>query len=138
MMHRSELTEDQIQHTIDTGELPDEVVKAHRFVAVVLTQGWCPQWKSMDTWLAAAEQSSEPQGYELSVPCFLYDKSPLFKKFRKFKEKTWGNHHVPYVRYYKDGQLFDETNYLPSREFFSRFATANNAAKEPATTVGED
>lgn len=137
MMHRRELTEEQIQHTIDTGELPDEVVREHPQVAVILTQGWCPQWKSMDVWLSAAHLKAEPQGYELSVPFFVYDKSPLFKKFRKFKEKVWGNHHVPYVRYYKDGKLIDESNYLPSREFFSKFAAADHSPAEAAESAGE-
>jgi len=135
MMHRSELHEEHIQHALDHGELPDAVIGAYPNVAVILTQGWCPQWKSMDTWLTAAAHKAEPQAYELSVPCFVYDKSPLFKKFRKFKEKVWGNHHVPYVRYYKDGKLFDETNYLPSQEFFDRFASHNDVHATAANAV---
>ncbi len=137
MMHRSQLTEEHVQRVIDYGELPDEVLKERSNVAVILTQGWCPQWKAMDVWLTAAQNNAEPQEYELSVRCFVYDKSPLFKQFRRFKEKTWGNHHVPYVRYYKDGKLVDETNYVPAQEFFSRFASPEHTASAAPDPIME-
>lgn len=123
MLHRTVLTEEQIEYAMEHGEFAAEVICATPNVAVVLTQGWCPQWKSMDTWLDSSRREATDSGLELTVPSFVYDKSPLFKKFRSFKESHWNNRQVPYVRYYKNGKLAGESNYLPAREFFARFGT---------------
>ena len=37
------------------------------------------------------------------------------------KEKTWGNYSIPYVRYYRDGDLVNESNFVSRRGFLKRF-----------------
>jgi hypothetical protein len=51
----------------------------------------------------------------------VYDAVDYFDRFRRFKEDVYGNHQVPYVRYYSDGRLVNETNYVSRRRFLKAF-----------------
>lgn len=106
------------------GELPPEIRGASDNVALVLTQGWCPQWVSMKVWLKNFQRKGKPQDRELLVVEYLYDKSPFFQEFLQFKEGRLGNDLIPYVRYYRKGELIGESNYVPSRVFLKKFDAA--------------
>lgn len=101
-------------------ELPDEVTNASQHVAVVLTQGWCPQWTMMKRYLEGMEQ--EATELDLTVFTLIYDGVDYFDEFRDFKEAVWQNYQIPYVRYYTDGTLVAESNYVPARRFLGQFA----------------
>jgi hypothetical protein len=119
MIRRRELSEDQALSAIENGEFPQEVTAAARCVVVVMSQDWCPQWTAMDAYLSALEKGGNG-GEQIEVFGLLYNKVSYFGDFRRFKEKTWGNYQVPYVRYYKNGQLVDQSNFVPRAEFLRR------------------
>lgn len=109
---------------MNSGELAPEIRGAAENVALVLTQGWCPQWVSMQVWLKNFQRKGKPDDRELLVVEYLYDKSPFFKEFLQFKEQHLGNDLIPYVQYYRKGELIGESNYVPSRVFIKRFDPA--------------
>jgi hypothetical protein len=121
MTKRKQLSEDQAKHAMETRELPGDVVEDAENVAVVLTQGWCPQWTAMKGWLSDYERNGKPSGREIVVYEFVYDQSAVFEDFRRFKESVWNNYQIPYVRYYKNGVLAGESNYVSARRFLSHF-----------------
>ena len=108
------LTAGQCGKAIDEGEFPAEIVGSSKFVAIVLTQSWCPQWTMMSAWLE--DSAKEP---ETNVFFCEYDQEPFFEKFMAFKENVLGNRSVPYVRYYRDGVLVGQGNFV-SRDGFAR------------------
>lgn len=121
MTIRKPLSEDQARHAVQHRELPADVLGSGPNVAVVLTQGWCPQWTAMNGWLGDLERSGKPKDLDIVVYEFVYDRSPIFDEFREFKESVWGNYQIPYVRYYRDGGLAAESNYVTARRFLSHF-----------------
>ncbi len=124
MMTRMTISDQQAQHAIDNGEFGPEVIAAAPCVAVVLTQSWCPQWIVMERWLRGFERDGKPAELDLCVAEYVYDKSPISNAFRRFKESVYRNGQIPYVRYYHDGRLISQSNYVGSRDFLSIFATA--------------
>lgn len=107
------ITIQQAREAMERGEFGDEVVRAHARVAVILTQDWCPRWAAMRQWI-----------YELNDDFalfeFVYNKTELFESFMAFKEKVWGNDRIPYIRFYRDGKLFSQSNDLTREEFLKR------------------
>jgi len=45
---------------------------------------------------------------------------PWFEAFMEFKENIFNNREIPYVRYYKNGKLTGESNYVSLEGFVSR------------------
>lgn len=121
MIYPIELTEPDARHAIETGEFSDTVIRSRRNVAIVLTQGWCPQWSAMNRWLAKFINGKESIDLEIDLYSLIYDRVPYFHEFLAFKEGNFHNYSVPYVRYYVDGKLVDESNYCSPPQFFSRF-----------------
>ncbi len=126
MTTRRQLTDDEAQEFMTKGELAPELREAAENVALVLTQAWCPQWVSMKVWLGNFERKGKPADMDLMVYEYLYDRSPLFPQFLRFKEERLGNDLIPYIRYYKKGELIGESNYVPSRVFIKSFDAAYN------------
>lgn len=122
MTRRATITEEQARYAINHREMPEEVRNASGSVAVVLTQGWCPQWTKMKGYLRELEENGEPADRELTVFELVYDEVPYFDEFRDFKEAIWQNYQIPYVRYYSEGELVDESNYVPRAAFLSRLS----------------
>jgi hypothetical protein len=119
------ISDEEARSAIENKEFPDSIRGSCDRVAVILTQGWCPQWASLKYGLdriAATEPS------DIDVYVFIYDRSPLFREFLEFKENVWENDLVPYVRYYRNGKLKDESNFLAVPAFLNRF----NDAAPPA------
>lgn len=127
MITRTQLTDDQARYAMEHGEFPPEVREAAPNVAVVLTQGWCPQWTSMNVWLGFKEKRRRPKDLDITIFEYIYDKSDFFVEFMRFKEQQFGNDQVPYIRYYKDGSLLGESNYVTSRKFLTYFKEAGVA-----------
>jgi len=95
------------------GEFGPDVLGAAESVAVVMTQGWCPQWKAMASWLDAAAAEAGARAFYVE-----YDEEDFFEPFMAWKEDFLGNRSVPYVRFYRDGKLSGECNYV-SRDAFA-------------------
>ena len=126
MISRRQLTDEEAQEFMTKGELSEELRGAAENVALVLTQAWCPQWISMQVWLKNFERKGKPEDKELVVYEYLYDRSPFFPDFLRFKEGRLGNDLIPYIRYYKNGEFIGESNYVPSRVFIKSFDAAYN------------
>jgi len=107
---------------MEHGELPDSATRAGARVALVLTQGWCPQWYSMNIWLDAMEKRGEPAEWDIIVYELVYDRVEFFDQFRTFKEHHFRNYQIPYIRYYRDGTLIGDSNYVPSHVFLDRLS----------------
>ncbi len=115
-MKTKTMTDDQVSYAISHGEFGSNVICACRRVAVALTQDWCPQWSSISAWLNLIEEPTD-----LAVFVFVYNVSPRFPEFLDLKENRWGNARIPYVRYYVDGKLVNESNYVTKEAFLASF-----------------
>ncbi|HOX13090.1 MAG TPA: hypothetical protein P5117_07295 [Spirochaetia bacterium] len=111
------LTEAQCRSALSRGEFEADVLGSAASVAVVLTQSWCPQWVWMRSYLEGLPDSPEYRVYYLE-----YDREPFYEEFLAFKEDTLGNREIPYVRYYRDGRLNAQTNFIAKDGFLKRLA----------------
>lgn len=103
------IDKDQALTAIRDGEFGDDVIRSAEVVAVILTQGWCPQWHAMKQFVTGFP------GAEIYV--LEYDRTDYFDSFREFKEKVLGNDQIPYVRYYSGGKLVAESNAVSEQDF---------------------
>jgi len=117
MIRRLELTGEQASFAMRQGEFGEEVRAASHLVAGVLTQDWCGQWAAMDGYLA--EMGSRHPELDLTIFLLEYNRADYFQEFLKFKEQVLGNRVIPYVRYYRDGSLVAQSNYVSERQFLS-------------------
>jgi hypothetical protein len=115
MIHRRELSREQAAAAMNAGEFDDGVRNASRQVAVVLTQDWCGQWAAMDEYLG--ELDARHPELELVVFQLEYNRVDYFREFLRFKEEVLGNQLIPYVRYYRDGRLVGQSNFVSERQF---------------------
>lgn len=111
------LTEEQCRDALARGEFGPDLIGSAASVAVVLTQSWCPQWVWMRSYLEGLPESPEYRVFYLE-----YDREPFYEDFLAFKENTLGNREIPYVRYYRDGRLTAQTNYIAKDGFLKRLA----------------
>lgn len=112
MINRSTLSQDQARRAIEGGDFPEDVTSAAEAVILILTQSWCPQWMFMKMSLKGLRKGPEDMDVEI-ITCE-YDKSPLFQEFMAFKETTFRNWEVPYVRLYRNGKFITDGNHLPA------------------------
>jgi hypothetical protein len=84
--------------------------------ALILTQSWCSQWKAMKGYLPQAEK----QLPTLEILYIEYDQLPWFEEFMAFKENTFDNREIPYVRYYRGGKCTSWSNYVALEGFLHR------------------
>jgi hypothetical protein len=104
------ITREQAFMAIEQGEFGEDVTASGDAVVVVMTQDWCSQWTSMKNWIY--EMAEGIDLYEL-----IYNKVEYFDEFRRFKETKWRNGQIPYLRYYRGGNLVRESNYVSREEF---------------------
>ena len=109
-----EITDKQAEYIIENKEIPSELINADNKVAVVLTQNWCPQWVAMKMWLPKVAE-------DIKVFYQCYNIKPYSYKLMKIKETAFENDLIPYVRYYKNGELINESNYVGKTDFLSYF-----------------
>lgn len=99
------------------GEVPESVRATAPRVAVVFTQSWCPDWLLMRGYLSRLRES------DVEVLVVEYDRRPFFHEMMAFKEGTYRNYEIPYVRYYANGEHVAESNLVfTKRGFLRRFA----------------
>jgi hypothetical protein len=111
MVNIRAINEQQASDCMDSGEFASEIISSNKHVAVVLTQSWCPQWMAME------EMIEDIDDLNIDVWSFIYDKSRIFDQFLDFKENMLGNDEIPYIRYYRDGELVDQTNAVDIERF---------------------
>lgn len=112
MINRKVLSKEQVLAAMETGEFGRDVTASNEIVAVVMTQDWCPQWAAMRNWLYEFPVEKDIDIYEL-----VYNKVDYFHEFRDFKESIWKNDEIPYLRYYRNGALVNESNYVGMQHF---------------------
>ena len=117
---RNEITETQAKSAISQGEFGEDIRLAADRVAVVLTQGWCPQWSDLKRTLSSLEKDPALDGAKPQVFELVYNKVAYSAEFMAFKENTFNNYEIPYVRYYKNGELVDESNWVSKKGFLAR------------------
>ena len=120
MIERRELSREQAAEAMRAGEFGEGVRRASRNVAVVLTQDWCGQWAAMDDYLQ--DLGARHPELELVVFQLEYNRVDYFREFLRFKEEVLGNRLIPYVRYYRDGLLIGQSNYVAETQFLKNFA----------------
>ncbi|UFS71155.1 hypothetical protein LPW11_02935 [Geomonas sp. RF6] len=103
------MSEQQAREAIQRGEIGSDITEAAEKVAVILTQSWCLQWHEMRSYAAGFQDAA--------VFYIEYDKTELFEDFRTFKEETFGNDQIPYVRYYRGGKLVAQSNAVAQETF---------------------
>lgn len=104
------LNQTEIDHLLAHQEFSSSVLLSGEKVAVVLTQDWCPQWKDMESYLPGFED-------QVKVHYLEYNRHQDFERIMGFKEDVLGNDQVPYLRFYKNGKLIAETNWIPRGTF---------------------
>jgi hypothetical protein len=117
MIKRKKLTMKQVRLAIDNAEFGPEVTGLKKKVAIIMTQSWCPQWTMMQDWLTDYGPDDDLDLYEL-----VYDKNELFSEFLELKERVWKNNLIPYLRYYRDGRLVGQSNYVSRENFEAHFS----------------
>ncbi len=121
MLIRKQLSRAQAESAMQQGEFDDTVLGAARNVAVVLSQDWCGQWVEMDHWLEELAARPRAEHPEVTVFHLLYNRVDFFQEFMFFKEDVFGNDLIPYARYYRDGRLIGQSNYVSALQFLARF-----------------
>lgn len=115
------LTDEQATTAIEQGNFDETILNASEKVAIVLTQSWCPQWIFMRTYLKKLTTDKSEETKEMTVFTLEYDKVSYFDQFMRFKEGVFKNDLVPYIRYYKNGELIETTNYVSKHGFLAAF-----------------
>lgn len=101
------LSEEECRRAIAHGEFSAGILTSSPQVAIVLSQSWCPQWLWMHSYLDGLAADLGIAAYWIE-----YDREPFFDEFLEFKETVLGNREIPYVRYYRNGSLVRESNYI--------------------------
>ena len=104
------LTQDQLDALLREGEFPESVRRAAPKVVVIMTQDWCSQWADMAAYLRDFAD-------EAAIFTVEYNLLPDFARIMSFKEIVFKNANVPYVRFYRDGTLVHQSNWLPRASF---------------------
>jgi len=118
-MIRRTLSDDEARQAMEAGDFPRDITDLAETVILVLTQSWCPQWRIMKMSLDGLGDG--PEDFDLAILTYEYDRSPLFQTFMEFKENTYRNWEVPYVRLYLRGELIGEGNAMHAGRIVQRF-----------------
>ena len=121
MIKRREITEEQGRGAIGGGEFGEDIRNSSRCVAVVMTQDWCPQWSTLESALEALQKEKKPDDFDIDVYELVYNLTSYSGEFMAFKEKVFGNSEIPYVRYFIDGKLAAESNWISKDGFLQKF-----------------
>lgn len=118
------LTEEQCRDAIRDGEFGPDILNAASAVAVILTQHWCPQWRWMRAYLENLPETDRERIFYVE-----YDKEPFFEEFLAFKEDRLGNREIPYVRFYRDGNHTDTSNFVSKDIFLRRLRASADSSQ---------
>ena len=122
MIHRKHLTEEQAREAVRSGEFGPDVRSSRKNVAIVLTQDWCPQWSHVDGYLDELAKNDMPADIDIDVYELEYNKVSYGNEFMRFKETIFKNNLIPYIRYYREGLLISESNFISRDGFLGHFA----------------
>ncbi len=111
-MKIQKLTPEQLLQTIQNGEFDTQLLCAKEYTVVLMSQSWCPQFLMVRRMIEKLPEMESVQVLET-----VYDKDPAGKEFMTFKEAVFQNHLIPYLRFYKNGALRKETNYISKGAF---------------------
>jgi hypothetical protein len=103
-----ELELKDIKTLLQTGDFDKNLTNSAPVVVVILAQSWCGDWQAMQHWLPRLDTSNFYN--------FVYDQCELFDEIVAFKENSFKNNEIPYLRYYKNGVLVDESNYIKQKD----------------------
>ena len=106
------LTEAQCRAAMIQKDFGPDILGSEPSVAIALTQSWCPQWLWMKAWLPRA---ADLPG--LGVYWVEYDREDFHESFMEFKENTYGNREIPYIRYYRNGEFLRDSNFIDKSAF---------------------
>ena len=113
------LTENECRAAMEAGDF-DAALVSGPAAAIILTQSWCPQWRSMQAYLPKIEETLG----DVKIYYVEYDIEKWQNldndAFMSFKENTYRNREIPYVRYYKNGVFNRDSNYISFDGFKSR------------------
>ncbi len=112
MINKHIIKTEQAMYAIENGEFEPKMIASKNKVIIILTQDWCPQWVDMKSWVYKLELEEDIDIYELE-----YNNADYFNEFMTFKENHWKNYKVPYLRFYKEGNLVKQTNYISKAKF---------------------
>lgn len=118
MLTFKKIDDKEMQNIIDTKEVSDNIKNASENVLAIFTQDWCGDWKGLERELKANEEKSP---VDITIFICLYNESHLYESFMNFKENTWNNELIPYLRYYKKGELLKDGNHLPFQRLIKVF-----------------
>jgi hypothetical protein len=110
MIKMIELEDNASLQAIGSGEFPQDILDSAPRVIIILTQGWCPDWWAQKMVFKDIEDKGDLNVYYLE-----YDKKPFRPEFTSFKETTFRNGLIPYLRFYRDGQFERDSNYSGRR-----------------------
>jgi hypothetical protein len=111
-MKRKILSKDQALRAVQNLEFSSDVTTSSNKVAVIMTQDWCSEWMAMKRWMDSMEDIKGLNIYEL-----IYNTVDYYSDFLQLKEKSWKNNLIPYIRYYADGVLIHQSNYVNKEDF---------------------
>ena len=115
------LTEAECRSAMETGDFDPALVSGPA-AAIVLTQSWCPQWTAMKEYLPKVETALD----NVRLYYVEYDVEPWenldHEAFMTFKENTFNNREIPYVRYYRNGVYSRDSNFISLDGFISRLS----------------
>lgn len=89
----------------------EEILNAAPKVILVLTQSWCPDWLFQLRILKKLEERDD-----LLIFYLEYNKLPFAREFTSFKENCFHNGLIPYLRFYKNGEFEQESNFSSLKE----------------------
>jgi hypothetical protein len=111
MINKNIIQKDQALNAKANGEFESGIISAKSKVVIILTQDWCPQWQNMKSWIYGLNINEDIEIFELE-----YNNTDYFNDFMGFKENQLGNSDIPYLRFYKDGVLAEESNFIGENE----------------------
>jgi hypothetical protein len=118
------LTEEECRNAMEKGDF-DPSLTGGPAAAIILTQSWCPQWHGVRNFLPEAEKRGAafyPGG--VSILTVEYDIAPWERlsgeDFMSFKESRYRNREIPYIRYYRQGGFYRDSNFISLQGFLER------------------
>ena len=113
------LTEAECRAAMEAGDF-DAALFPGPAAAIILTQSWCPQWRVMRAYLPKVEEIlNDVRLYYVEYDAESWE-SLENEAFMAFKENTFNNREIPYVRYYRNGAFSRDSNYISLDGFISR------------------
>ena len=116
------LSEEDCRAAVEKGEFDPALVSGSA-AAIILTQSWCPQWAAMKAYLPKVDEAMG----DVRIYYVEYDIEPWqnleHEAFMAFKENTFNNREIPYVRYYRNGVYSRDSNYISPDGFKTRLCT---------------